>query len=94
MTKFNCSETDVVFCDSNSNQLQVGSISYSPYWLPWDFNTYHNHYHTWWPISTEMPINKIELAFKIVEELIKKNIIKVLSVKSFVELVNEISEII
>ena len=37
---------------------------------------------------------KIEKAFKIVQILLEKNIVKVESVKDFIELVNKISEVI
>lgn len=51
-----------------------------------------HHYYHWCGYDYRTP--KIETAFKIVQMLMDKKIAKITSVKKFVELVNEVSEVL
>lgn len=79
--------------DLSSNLPQLGHIGdFYPYYEPLIEKHYFNYpiyttYH-----STEK--SKVEQAFKIVQVLIEKKLVKVDKVKEFIELVNEIVEIV
>lgn len=70
---------------------QVGNCWIEPsYWDKW----WNNEIHHWYPTYHVVEKNQVEQAFKIIGKLIEKKIVKDLTVKQFIELVNEISTII
>lgn len=89
----------MVTYDSNSQQLSVDNVSAGSENAPtlWDWPYYwdtHYHYgHTWYP-SITYEKSKIEQAFRILQKLMEKKIIKELMVKQFIELVNDIANVI
>ncbi|MHA1343580.1 MAG: hypothetical protein ACTSQG_06320 [Promethearchaeota archaeon] len=66
------------------------SVNYWDYWYPIIERWYPVVYPTY-DILVEKK-SKIEQAFKLVQKLIKKKIIKTLTLKQFIELVNEIAD--
>lgn len=76
---------------STTVPLTVGDFQYTPVTSPPHAVSYWTYpYSVFWGTID----SRVERAFKIVQELMKKDIIKVKTVKDFVELVNEIAEII
>lgn len=80
----------------SASDYQNGSLlvdnSCIPYskWLDW----YNPIYHHWHPTYTLPSKSKLEQAFKITQKLMEKQIIKGLKLKQFIELVNEIANIV
>lgn len=61
-------------------------------WYPLDWPYYHTHWVSYYPCSCP---NKTEQSFKIVQILMKKGYIKNnISVMNFIELINELAEIL
>lgn len=58
----------------------------------WGYHTYY--YPTWFPSLQISEKSKIEQSFKIIQKLMEKKIIEELTVKKFIELVNEIASIL
>jgi len=77
----------------NSNSGNVGYYENGT-WYPWNWDYYTHYYPT--PIycyHTDKP-NSFELSFKIVSKLMEKNIIEDITIKKFIELINEIAKLI
>ena len=90
--QFNGSELVTYNAGQNGGTLQIDNccIPYS-YWYPW----YDNHYHYYYPsVSYITEKSKVEQAFKILGKLLAKKIIKTITAKQFIELVNEIASVI
>lgn len=66
-----------------------GCFTYPNYW-----DTHYHYYTTYLPSMHISEKSKVEQAFKIVSKLLEKKIIKTLTVKQFIELTNDISEIV
>jgi len=60
---------------------------------PWGWDNYYHYYHYHYP-SVVYEKSKMEIAFKIVARLLEKKLVKAMSVKQFIELTNEVSEIV
>jgi len=60
--------------------------------IPWNWGYWDTHYHTY-PVYIGSR-NTFEMAFKVVSKLLEKKIIDKLTVKEFIELVNEVQEVI
>ena len=75
---------------SNDGALMVDncSITYPNYW-----DNHYHYWHSWYPAHT-IEKSKVEQGFKIVGKLMEKGIVKNLTVKKFIVLVNEIAEIL
>jgi len=74
-----------------SNQYKVGDFYQS--WGYW--NTYPYYPHTTYITNTvETKPNPFELSFKIVSKMLEKKIIERLTVKQFIETINEIAKLI
>lgn len=73
-----------------NNNYSVGYYEYCDYFTPFVQQWYPQYYPIWYNYP-----NKMESAFKIVQKLIDKKIIKDnITVKIFIELVTEISQIL
>jgi hypothetical protein len=60
-------------------------------WYPW----YEKEVHHWFPsVSYITEKSRVEQAFRILGKLIEKKVIKNITTKKFIELVNEISQVI
>ncbi len=89
--------------DAQSDNVTVGTNNYSGWggwWPDYERTIIKEYYPTYWPsyitntVTVTAP-SKLEQAFKIVSKLIEKRIItKKLKVKDFVELVNQVSDIV
>lgn len=78
----------------NTPELNVGMHVGDWWWPDYEKTIIREYYPTYWPTVT-IQKSKLEQAFKIVTKLMEKKIIKDdLTVKKFVTLVNEVSEII
>ena len=77
----------------NSSWSDVSSSSYNNYYYPWYPETIREYYPIYYRIWETEP-DKFEQAFKIVNKLMEKKIVEIRKVKDFVELVNEIVDII
>jgi len=76
----------------NQQDLQVGNCWIQPnYWYPW----YDREIHHWYPSVSIVPEkSKVEQAFRILGKLLEKKIVKTVTVKDFIELVNEIAGVL
>lgn len=86
-------DNDVNLAMSLTYNTEVGNLGYydtNQCWIPWVWTTPTHYVYT---NITTVP-NKFELAFKIVSKLLEKKIIDNISVKKFIELINEIVGII
>jgi hypothetical protein len=61
--------------------------------IPWNWGYWDTHYHNYCSYPTYQT-SKVEQAFKIVAKLLEKKIIKELTVKDFIVLVKDISELL
>ena len=79
--------------DSSSQGLMVGSSYVDwPYYERWEpIKEYH---HETFIRNVEVQTSTTEQAFNIVSKLIEKKYVEKLTVKKFIELVNEVSKII
>jgi len=80
--------------DNNLNQLKTyDNLAYTGDIFPIDnWNTFYGYYHYYpYPVYEQ---SKLEQAFKIVAKLLEMKLIQELSVVKFIELVNEIANII
>lgn len=82
------------------NQLMALSMNDT---LDASFITAHNGWYDWnhwYPQTTSYPVyihdqkNSFEVAFKVVSKLLEKKIIEKLTLKQFIETVNEVSKIV
>ena len=87
--------------NATDNSISVGSTIYDNWggwWPEYEKTVIKEYYPAYWPnyVTTTIPSpSKLEQAFKIVSKLIEKKIItKKLEVKDFVELVNQVSDVI
>ena len=79
---------DPVSYNGGSGNFTIGNCTIDYPW-PW----YDYWYPRYYPVYTPEK-SKVEQAFKIVGVLMEKKIIETMSVKKFVELVNEISKVL
>ena len=91
----NIYETGSIMQDSNTGDYTIGDIQWPD--NPLTIDNYYNHY--WYPYVyptvTYVPEkSKIEQAFQILNKLMKKGVVSVNKVKTFVDLVNEIADCI
>jgi len=89
----NIYEGGTLLQDSNTGDYTIGDVPL-PYKNPLTIDTYYDNY--WYPFVyptvTYVPErSKIEQAFQILNKLMKKGVVKVDKVKTFVDLVMEIS---
>ena len=80
----------LTFCNTTGDSMSLGCSGtyYNPYDL---YNKWSNyHYYSYPYYITEK--SKFDTSFKVVSKLIEKKIIKTLTVKQFIELVNEIAK--
>lgn len=77
---------------NRSGEIYGGGITY---------NCHDYYWHHWYPYTQTIVYrdsvpekNKLEVAFKIVQKLIDKKLVKITAVKSFVDLVGEVAEIV
>jgi len=88
--------------DNNTGGFNIDTGSFPGGMREWDNNplTIDHYYHDYWyphiyPTVTYMPEkSKIEQAFQILNKLMKKGVVTVNQVKTFVDLVNEIADCI
>ena len=100
----NIYESAVIAYDENSGgfNIDTGSMNSLGDTNKWDNNpmTIDNYYHNYWypyvqPTVTLIPEkSKIEVAFQILNKLMKKGVATVNKVKTFVDLVTEIADCI
>jgi len=64
------------------------------YWYPNYWDTHNHYYTTYIPTYTPPEKSKLEQAFKIMQKLMEKKIVKTQSLKTFIEMVNSIAEIL
>ena len=79
----------VTYANGNLSLGNSGTGFYETFHYP-DYFDYHYHYYP--IVSCEK--SKIEQSFKIVSKLLEKKIIKELTIGKFIELVNDISNIL
>ena len=90
---------NLVSYDSGSNQLsayksELGQMNQLGTCIaPWHWDNYYHYYHYHYP-SVVYEKSKMEIAFKIVARLLEKKLVKAMSVKQFIELTNEVAEIV
>ena len=84
--------TDLVGWDNTVGGASIGNcwISY-PQWYPFFEREIHHHYPS---VCIQTEKSKVEQAFKILGKLMEKKIIKQVTVKEFIELVNEIASVL
>jgi hypothetical protein len=75
----------------NCNSAGIGQCG--DYWYPNYWDT-HLHYYQSYPIYQAPEKSKIEQAFKIMQKLMEKKIVEKVSLKNFIETVNEIAGVL
>jgi hypothetical protein len=87
----NADMNDTVSFSAQNNALGLGGNYYDwDDWYRWYPETYNHYYHT---TVVEKP-NAFELSFKIVSKMLEKKIIEKLTVRQFIETINEIAKLI
>ena len=78
----------------NSGNISVGSNDFT--YRDWNTYVYPNFYPTYYyPVYVNPPEkNKFELAFKILSKMLEKKIIEKMTLKQFIEAINEIVTVI
>ena len=90
MVEYSGNAKTVTMSDSSG----LDNTATGDYWYPNYWDTHTNYYHHWYPSIPIPQKNRVEQAFKIMEKLMEKKIVERLSLKKFIELVNEIAKII
>jgi hypothetical protein len=68
---------------------QIGNCCYPNYW-----DTHYHYYQSYPSITISPEKSKIEQAFKIMGKLMEKGIVDKISLKKFIEMVNEIATVL
>ena len=76
---------------SNNSLIYNSSSDDSSHWTPFDYNTWWEYCPRCWVSYPVYVKNRLEQAFGVVKKLMEKKIIKQLTLKQFIELVEEIS---
>lgn len=99
MSNANAGDYQNAMVSYNGGRLQCGGSAgintamVNGYWYP-DYWDTHNHYYHSYPIYQVPEKSKIEQAFKIMQKLMEKKIVEKVSLKNFIETVNEIAGVL
>ena len=90
------SENTAISWNANAGDVQLyGNAGTGDYWT---VPQVHDYYHTYWYPQYYPTIvyeqSKVDKAFKILQKLQEKGVINITKVKTFIELVDEITKVI